>query len=92
MEKDDVVRSYVSPVGNNDVPYPTAIGTKNVYFMLDKKLVSVEYLPVGLTKSQMNDLYHLFYGHNSSYPRLEEYARKMKGVKVIHVEPWRTRQ
>lgn len=84
MEKDDIIKTYVSPVGNNDVPYPTAIGRNNIYFMLDQKYVPVKYLPKALTKSDMNDLYSIFYGHVQPYPPLEPYAKKMKGLKIIH--------
>ncbi len=31
----DVIESYQSPIGNNDVPYPVAIGKTHIYFMLD---------------------------------------------------------
>ncbi len=31
----DVIDSYQSGVGNNDVPYPVAIGKSHLYFMLD---------------------------------------------------------
>ena len=30
----DVIKKYYSPVGNNEVPYPYAIGDKYVYIML----------------------------------------------------------
>lgn len=32
--KNDEIKKYYSPVGNNDVPYPLAIGEKNIYFFL----------------------------------------------------------
>lgn len=84
LEKDDIIESYVSPVGNNFVPYPTAIGRNNIYFMLDQKYVPVKYLPKAITKYDMNDLYSIFYGHIEPYPSLEPFAKKMKGVKTIH--------
>jgi hypothetical protein len=31
----DVIEDYISPVGNNDVPYPVAYATNNVYFLTD---------------------------------------------------------
>lgn len=83
LEKGDSVEYYVSPVGNNDVPYPTLIGKKNVYFMLDKEYVPMKYIPK-LTKSQMNDMYVMFYEGYNSYPKLLTYAKKMKGLKLIH--------
>jgi hypothetical protein len=32
----DRIESYASPVGNNDVPYPFALGRKYVYYLLDQ--------------------------------------------------------
>lgn len=32
--KDEII-DYKSPIGNNDVPYPYAIGTKNTYLMIE---------------------------------------------------------
>ena len=41
---DDVIQEYYSPVGNNAVPYPYAIGKHRTYFMLDKVSVPNELL------------------------------------------------
>ena len=52
---------FMSPIGNNDVPYPYLIGTKNVYFLVDAG--SIEYVPVDnidLTK----DVYGQLWGIN----------------------------
>lgn len=40
--EDDIIVKYYSPVGNNDVPYPYAVGKKYVYFMWDKTYYPVE--------------------------------------------------
>ena len=39
----DVIMKYYSPVGNNDVPYPYAVGKKYIYFMWDKSYYPVEF-------------------------------------------------
>lgn len=39
---EDTIMKYYSPVGNNDVPYPYAVGKKYVYFMWDKSYYPVE--------------------------------------------------
>jgi len=39
FETDDIILEYISPVGNNDVPYPIAIGTNFVYIMTEKKMI-----------------------------------------------------
>jgi hypothetical protein len=54
---------YYSRVGNNDVPYPVAIGEKYVYFMLDGDYVPRSYFPNTLTKEQWDNLYSVYYGH-----------------------------
>jgi hypothetical protein len=44
----DIIKTFVSPVGNNDVPYPFAIGKKYVYSFvhpfgyIDIKLINIE--------------------------------------------------
>ena len=73
--------SYCSPVGNNDVPYPFALDSENIYFMLDKTYVPIKYLPK-LKKKQMTDLYTYYYGQYDSEP-LDKHAKKMKGLKII---------
>ncbi len=42
FKTDDPITSYYSPLGNNQVPYPYAVGEKSVYFMLDRIAVPVE--------------------------------------------------
>jgi hypothetical protein len=41
--KDDVIVEYYSDIGNNDVPYPYAVGKTHVYIMLDKVAVEKTY-------------------------------------------------
>ena len=41
FELTDTILQYYSPIGNNGVPYPFAIGEKNVYFVENN-----EYLPI----------------------------------------------
>ena len=52
----DVIEKYYSPVGNNAVPYPYAVGQKYVYLMLDNEYEPVE--DFDLTK----DVYTQYYG------------------------------
>ena len=39
FSKKDKIRRYYSQIGRNDVPYPIAVGDKNIYFLFDKKYV-----------------------------------------------------
>jgi hypothetical protein len=68
----DHIETYYSPLGNNRVPYPYAVGAKYVYFMLDKKAVPVEQINV------KEDAYPQFYF--SETPMIK---RPFK-VKMIH--------
>ena len=40
---EDTLVKYYSPVGNNDVPYPYAVGKKFVYLLWDKSYYPVEF-------------------------------------------------
>jgi hypothetical protein len=51
----DTIKTYYSPVGNNQVPYPYAVGEKYVYFMLDKVAVPAAVLDLN------DDGYFQFY-------------------------------
>lgn len=54
--EEDTVEKYYSDIGNNDVPYPYAIGQKYVYLLLEK--VAVER---GLFDLK-DDVYQQYYG------------------------------
>lgn len=51
----DPIIDYISPVGNNDVPYPYAIGEDNIYLMLYNK-----YIPRNILKKNQDVYYLLF--------------------------------
>ncbi len=77
----DEVKKYYSMVGNSDVPYPVLVGTKNVYFMLDKKYVSRDEFPK-MTSPDWENAYSMFYGFDVPVP-LKKYSKKMKSVKTV---------
>ena len=52
---DEEIIDFKSPIGNSGVPYPVAIGEKNIYFMLDK--VYVDKKEIGKT----DDFYGTYY-------------------------------
>jgi hypothetical protein len=54
---DDVIEAYHSPIGNNDVPYPVAVGKKYLYFLL---MGDHCYVPCALFDLK-GDLYRQFY-------------------------------
>lgn len=39
LEPEDEILEYHSSIGNNDVPYPYAVGTKNTYLMIEEVLI-----------------------------------------------------
>jgi len=98
FETEDKIESYYSLVGNNDVPYPIALGTENVYFMLDHTYVKREMV----TFPKMKDVdwegaYAMYYGFRDPVSgniteamkdekkkvNLEQHAKKMKGVHIV---------
>jgi hypothetical protein len=42
LEAGEEVVKFVAPIGNNDVPYPYLVGTKNVYLLLELVKLPVE--------------------------------------------------
>ena len=61
FETDDQIIDFVTPVGNNDVPYPIAYGEKNVYFMLDKSFVKKSKMATPMDAENCYMLYVEFY-------------------------------
>ena len=54
------IRFYTSPVGNSNVPYPLLVGTKNVYFLAEKKFLPYDsFTP---PPSPTTDMYGVLYG------------------------------
>ena len=59
---DDTIISYKSPIGNSDVPYPYAIGTKYTYLMIEKVYIDNEVLKGSFPKYiDTNDPYAKYY-------------------------------
>lgn len=50
-----VPKNYYSPIGNNDVPYPYAIGEKYTYLMLENVYIPTELLDFS------DDVYNYYY-------------------------------
>jgi hypothetical protein len=82
---DDIV-SYVSPIGNNDVPYPYAIDKSGNYYLMIQDVV-VE-LPKKLVK-KYEDPYFVYYSwkENKGYHKIEEKLdlkeMKFKNKKIL---------
>lgn len=61
----DEIKTFISPVGNNDVPYPYAFGTKFCYFFIyaDK----IAYDPF-MTSDDFNDNAYAYYYNTRKFP------------------------
>lgn len=81
FKTDDEIIDYVSPMGNNDVPYPVAYSDENVYFM-EGQFVKIKELATPVTVSNALLLSQEFYGHIPS-KRTQTYHR-MKNKMMIH--------
>ena len=81
----DSIEKYVSPVGNNDVPYPLAYGSENVYvFGYDKHKYIPKETVNGLTIDETLDKY---IGECCPWKsELDKYKKILK-EKLIHKRP-----
>ncbi len=77
----DTIEKYDSPVGNNDVPYPIAHGTDNIYFLLDKQ----KYIPKNSVEKMTTDkLWQKIIGKCCPWKSdLDKFKKKLV-IKVIH--------
>lgn len=72
------IKSYVSEVGNSDVPYPYALSKNYVYLMVEKVYFPKEW-------AQGEDYYGVYYGHIRTKPEFpKDQVKELKNVKVIH--------
>ena len=97
FQTEDKIESYYSLIGNNDVPYPIALGTDNIYFMLDNTYVKREMVLFPKMKSvDWEGAYAMYYGfrdpvsgklvedmNENKKVNLEHYAKKMKKLHLI---------
>jgi hypothetical protein len=70
----ETIRQYYSPIGNNDVPYPYAVGDNYTYFLLDYTTVPNEVLDLS------KDGYTQYYGHPFRGQKREDSELHMKKV------------
>lgn len=68
----DVIQKYYSPVGNNAVPYPYALGERYAYLLLDDTYIPLEMFDI--TK----DVYTQYYGFNLDKKEHDLYLEKIK--------------
>lgn len=75
VRPDDTIVDYLSPVGNNDVPYPYAIGKKYIYHMLEW-----QYFPIPSDFNIKTDVNNYFYAWDIPIktPKYNELVRERK--------------
>ncbi len=71
---DDIIVDYISEIGNSDVPYPYAVGGKNVYLMIE-----YVYFPKNIC-SDINDCYSIYYGHQKDVLYNKSQVKEMEYV------------
>jgi hypothetical protein len=76
----DQIKRFISPVGNNDVPYPYAFGTKFCYFFLD--WIKLSFTPFMKTKEFKDNPYIYYYGHQK-FPAREKPKQMTFKIKNI---------
>lgn len=81
VEKGDEIQNYYSPIGNNDVPYPYAIGKTHTYLMIENVSVANDLLTKGV------DPYKHYYGFTGE-PSIKKNAKKLRNQKVVIKRRW----
>lgn len=80
--KDEEIIQYVSPIGNNDVPYPFAVSKNKTYLMIEDVILDNQELnKVGETctpEKYKTDPYFLYYGFCEQDNMLKKSAHKLK--------------
>lgn len=84
FESSEEIIDYVSPIGNNDVPYPVAYSKNRVYFMLDRQYINKLDLEYEATVFNAENLYSEFYGHLGSKKGSHK-KYKFSKVKVLRI-------
>jgi len=74
-QKGDKILKYFSDIGNNDVPYPYAVGEKYIYFIIENAV-----MPRELIESLSKDMYAQYY--KASIPKVV--INENKDIKVKH--------
>lgn len=81
---DDRIVKYWSIVGNNDVPYPVAIGEQNYYFMLDMQYVELDKFTEWSKDIEMNG-YSYYYGHSGdAWDRKVTKPKPIKSYTIVN--------
>ena len=86
FETDSEILDFISPVGNNDVPYPIALDKDNVYFMMDhvfNKISNFEIFPCVLNAEAIYGEFYRRDNYNKKIPGNPQKSTKLKKFKII---------
>lgn len=83
FEFEENIIDFISPLGNNDVPYPVAYTKNYVIFMLDKKAIKKSTLKTKATPEGSEDLYGEYYGHLYKENMKNHEYTLLKKIKMI---------
>ena len=89
---DEIVK-YFSLIGRNDVPYPVALGKKNVYFMLDEfykpnVYIPRKYFPKKMKDAEFEGAYQLYYNYDyiKNENKISSEAKSIKFKKFKRID------
>lgn len=88
---DGSVEAYYSKIGPNDVPYAALVGTKNVYFLLERAYVVRDLFPATMPEAEWADAYWYYYGDRAfaSGGKIKKSdSRDMRGIKILQKRQW----
>jgi hypothetical protein len=88
---DGDVEAYYSKIGPNDVPYAVLVGSKNVYFLLERAFVARDLFPATMAEVEWADAYWYYYGDRAfaSGGKIKKSdSRAMKGIKMLQKRQW----
>lgn len=66
----DEIIDYFSPIGQNDIPFPYAIGKTYTYLMAEKKYIHNE-------KLKVEDPYTQYYNHDMKYSKFTKFFKDL---------------
>ncbi len=83
FKTDDEILDYDSPVGDSNVPYPVAIGEKNIYFMIEDCMVRRKKMKTLILEKNGVHMYDKLYAINEFGDESEPKSYKIKGKKIL---------
>jgi hypothetical protein len=77
FQPEDVIEKYYSPMGNSGVPYPSAVGKKYTYLMIENVYIPNDVLDLKV------DAYQQYYGFGEKYKDVKKHAKAFKKKTIV---------